>query len=909
MTTIQRNAFLKGVAARHLENATNTTFITPTRRAATILRDAFAEAGITEGLHIRTLDEILASLAGRRKAGRVAALTALYRCWRSLVPEGTSKTLDEFLPLGEALLQDLDDAERQGLRYSDLPTDIETLLEGLSEEGSQLLGALRGSSLADGLRTTWALLGPLQEAFSKAMAEAGAATGGQMARLAAEKVQSMPAVARVLPTDNAVCIGLADTGRCERKVLQRIAREGRLEMVADTADRGVTTCCDVASVLQANMVDGATLHTPQGGNDPAERSWDVVHAVSSTGQARVAAAALKSLLEGGAKEDDIAVVLADASLLQPMLAAMPEGVERVNVTMGLPVGDSTAAALMNILIRMVENMRVRDDKILLHHTDVTDILTHGLVRSVLGEEADAAVEEIRTAGRIRVEAQALAAKGEIFTTLFGESLTGDAKAYLQGVVEAIQKTAAPIDREYLAACHAVIGQMATTTGTSGLTLMHMVRTGIRTATLPLEGEPVAGLQVMGPMEMRCLDYPYVIFLGASEGTLPARGGERTTLPQSLRTLLGLPTKEDYEARGTYHFWRGVSRSSRIWLIHDCRGEGLVSGEVTRLVPQLRMLLGVTPRESNAADVPGTNEETARPIEKTPEVLNKIREKFAGSGAMSATAINTYLSCRLRWWREYVLGIREKEDIKEGFDAALFGSVVHGALEALYKPHIGQTLSAADIEDLRTMVPDAIEAAMAENGIHDVEGSTSVLLSVATRMAERVLEEDITKAPMTVLGTETKLSRRIHLPAADMTVRLFGITDRMDKVAGSEAVRVVDYKTGFVGSAPEFKFVDEAFDREMGDRRSGIGLQMLLYEYLTREMHGGAEHTPTVYAIRDLFLGNEPSGRTYTAEEKARFEELLTATLEEMFDPQVALSPREKNDSLCERCPLRTACGR
>ena len=907
--TQTRNQFLRDIAARHRENATNITFITPTRRAATILRDAFVETGITEGLHIRTLDEILASLAGRRKAGRVAALTVLHRCWRSVVPEGTATTLDAFMPLGEALLQDLDDAEREGIRYADLPADIDEYLATGGGGAQALRDAVAKSRVSENLRAAWALLGPLQEAFSKAMAEAGAATGGQMARLAAEKVLSMPAVARVLPTDNAVCIGLADTCTSERRVLERIAREGRLEMVADTADRGITTCCDAGAVLRANMVDGATLYTPRGGDDPAERSWDVVHAVSSTGQARVAAAAIKRLLAEGVKEDDIAVVLADASLLQPMLAAMPEGVGRVNVTMGLPVGDSTAAALMNILIRMVENMRVRDDKILLHHADVTDILSHGLVRGALGEAADAAVEEVRTAGRIRVEAQTLATKGELFATLFGEALTGDAKAYLQGVIEAIQKTAAPMDREYLAACHAVTGQMADMTGTSGLTLLHMVRTGFRSATLPLEGEPVAGLQVMGPMEMRCLDYSYVIFLGASEGTLPARGGERTTLPQGLRRLLGLPTKEDYEARGTYHFWRGVSRSSHIWLIHDCRGEGLVSGEVTRLVPQLKMLLGVTPRESNAADVPGTNEETAKSVTKTPEVLAKIREKFAGTGAMSATAINTYLNCRLRWWRECVLGIREREDIKEGFDAALFGSVVHGALEALYKPHIGQTLSAADIDGLRDAVPDAIEAAMAENGIHDAEGSTPILTSTAIRMAERVLEEDMTKAPMTVLGTETKLNRRVHLAAAGAEVRLFGITDRMDKIAEKDAVRVVDYKTGFVGSAPEFKFVDEVFDRTLGERRSGIGLQMLLYEYLTRGMHDGAEHAPTVYAIRDLFLGNEPSSRMYTAEEKARFEELLFTTLEEMFDPDVALSPREKSDSLCERCPLRTACGR
>ncbi len=906
--TRTRNQFLHDVAARHRENAKNITFITPTRRAATILRDAFAEAGVTEGLHIRTLDEVLASLAGRRKAGRVAALTALHRCWRRLAPGAEDMPLDTFLPLGEALLQDLDDAERQGLRYGRFSADVEAVIASLGERGAALLDALHGSRMGDRLRDTWRLLGPLQEAFDDAMKASGTATGGQMARLAADAARTLPAAAHVLATDDAVCIGLADTGRCERTVLERIAREGRLEIVADTADRGISTCCDAAAVLQANMIYGATLWTPQGGDDPAERDWDVIHTVSSTGQARVAAAAIRDLLAAGAREDDIAVVLADGALLQPMLAALPDGVSRVNVTMGLPVGESRAAALVRLLIRMAEDLRIRDGRLLLHHRDVTDILAHDLVRRALGDAADEAATRIRQEGRIRTDAAALAAQGGLLATLFGEGLTGDMRAYLQGAIEEIQKTAEPADREALAACHAVTGQMADTTGAAGTTLLHLVETGIRAATMPLEGEPVAGLQIMGPMETRCLDYPYMIFLGASEGQLPARGGERTTLPQALRALLGLPTKEDYEARGTYHFWRGVSRARHIWLIHDCRGEGLVSGETTRLAAQLRTLLGVTPRESNAADIPGTATATPPTVEKTPAVLRTLREKFGGTGAMSATAINTYLACRLRWWREHVLGIREREDVKEGFDAALFGSVVHGALEALYKAHAGETLSAADITALQDGVPAAIAQAMEDAGIHDAEGSTPVLAEGAARMAARVLEEDAARAPLTVLGTETKLSCSLTLPKAGVTVRLFGITDRMDSV-GDGRVRVVDYKTGYVGTGVDFRSVDEVFDRDLGERRGTIALQMLLYERLTRGMHDGAEHVPTVYGIRDLFAGNATAQRTYSAEEKARFDELLLATLEEMFDPGVAFTPREDDGPLCERCPLRAACGR
>lgn len=900
---------LRQVAERHAEHAADTTFIMPTRRGAIVLQNILKTAGETT-VRVKTMDEILSSLTSLRKAGRLASLTVLHRCWQAIAPENAETPLNTFMPLGEALLQDIDDAHRAGLRFSDLPSDVEAFLESKDgDSAASLLHNIRRCNIATSLTGMWPLLGPLQESFLTAMKERGVVTGGQMSFFAAKAAAELPAIARVLPTGRAVCVGFSELTAGEKAVLARIAKEGPLEMVLDVADCGIATCCNAESIVSSCNIPGATTWSPALTADPAKRQWDLIHTVSSTGQARAAAAIIRDLVKGGAAEDDIAVVVADPTLLQPMLDAMPEDVRGVNVTMGLPVADSQAASLLSALADMISGARVRDGKTLLYHHDVSAVLMHGLVRAATEGHSEEVAMRIRQEGHIRVDSETLTREGGLYALLFGEGSTGDMRTWAQAVIEAIQKTAPSLEREHLVACHSVIGQVADVTGMTGLPLLRLAVNALDTVTLPLEGEPVAGLQILGTVETRCLDYPYVIYLGASEGTLPARGGDRTVMPQSLRNILGLPLRRDYEERNTYNFWRSVARASHTWLIHDCRGEGLVSGEQTRFAAQLRTLLGAAVGESTAADVPGTADDGAVTIKKTPDVLKVLRDKYLGTGAMSASSINAYLDCRLRWWREHVLGIRRQADIKEDFDAALFGTVVHGALEHLYKPYVDSVVSEADLAALRGKAADAVAAAMAENGILDVEGPTPILADVAVRMVQRVLEEDAAGGGLIVLGTETMADRKIHLDGAGIDVRLFGIVDRLDKTPADDAVHVVDYKTGYVGTHAGFAVVDEVFDRSCGDQRSGIALQMLLYEMLMRGRHDGAEHEPRVYAMRDLFAGKAVTTRRYTEEEKARFEELLLQTLEEMFDPDVDITPRETADALCERCPLREACGR
>lgn len=900
------NTFLGAVARRHKDSAATKTFITPTRRSALLLNRALADAGATAG-RIITLDMLLQQLAGRRKAGRLMALVALHRCWQETAK--ADMPLEQFLPLGEALLQDLDDAERAGILFKDLPRDVEEVLADGDDDAKALLAAMRKSALADDLRTTWPLLAPLQEALRKALAEKGSATPGQMTALAAKAAQTMPSVARILATEEAVAVGLADMGASERVVFERLAREGRLEMDMDLEGTGAVGCAAAEGVRKANTVEGAMLWQPMTACDPQDQEWDVIHAATSTGQGRVAAAVVEAVIGEGAAEEEVAIVLADRSLLQPVLDAMPSCVKKVNVTMGLGVADGSAATLLEQMTRLLEGLAMRGEAVTAHHRNVEAVLENALVRQNDAEAAAAMLAAVRGAGRIRVPLAELAEMNDLGRALFGGAVVTGALAWTRGVIERLQKTATAMEREHLYVIHHCLGTVAETTGCqSGATLLRLTAKALRTVTLPLEGEPAEGLQVMGPMETRCLDYLYVIYVGASEGMLPAGGDITTTMPAALRKSLGLPLPSSFEERGEYNLWRSTCRARHTWLIHDSRTDGMTTGEPTRMAAQLRYLHGVTPKEATAADNPGGTAVAAPVVEKTPDVLQALHDKYlSGSGAMSATSINTYLDCRLRWWREHVLGIRQRDDVKDSFDAALFGTVVHGALEALYRPRIGETLTAAQIEALAEEVPQMVARAMEEAGIHDMEGATPVLAGVAERTARRVLESDAKAAPLTILGTETKLDRKVRLSCGQ--VRLFGITDRMDRPAGEDGVRVVDYKTGSVKGHDDTSDACALFDRSLGAGRPGIGLQLYLYEYLTRGMHGETEHKACVYATRDLFSGKEPQATALDEDGKAAFEEALRATLEEMFDPAVPITPREADDEICERCPLRVACGR
>lgn len=889
-----------------------TLFVFPSRRAGAFFHHAMLRLGGPEDIHTGTLEDVFKGITGLSPVSRITALAELYRCWNGLSDE--KESFDSFLAWGDTLLSDLDEVNTANIDMSKLPTDLDGFLSSVNTESAErLCRSLSGvASGKRGAATLWPRLAPLQSSLRQSLALKGGATAGGLQREAAMRSQAAPTVVSVLPRyEHVVLCGLGRLSPCEKTVLRRLAEEGRAEFFWDFDGKAVTDPEGSAAGFMAENMrlfpQRRALDCPAA--DMAAQKWAVIHVPSATAQAEVAAEEIEEALLGGAAADDIAVVLSDPSLLQPVLDAIPDSVEKINVTMGQPLSGSAATALIDALDALRHNCRTKNGNAAFHRAEALAVLAHPYVRAA-APDAEAVSEMIRTGGRAFLPAETFAGGSPALAKIFTPA-ANDVPAWLLDIFEAVQSCLEPLDREYVALYHSLVSELrdAAPAGLSSAAWMRLVRRGAALAKIPFEGEPLQGLQVMGLLETRCLDFGTVIHVGASEGMLPAPGSRTSMLPQALRSILGLPSPASREGSAAYHFWRGACRAERVVMIHDCRTDGMQCGEETRYAKQLRHLYGVTPREETVATTvdPEALAMPAISVVKSAAVMDVLKEKFvSGSGAFSASSLNAYLSCRLRYWWEHVLGIQEEDDMADTPDAALMGTIYHSVMENIYKPLVGKTLEAPDIEALRDA--DRLEclasAAFAEAGILDIEGPNLILRDVVIRLVDKTLETDAGIAPLTILGTEKSLAKDVILPVAGVTVRLYGKIDRLDRT-GDGTCRVVDYKSGSVKGKDGVRDAARVFDRSLGVTRPTIGLQLLLYALLAEGKGLGAE--PCIYSTRGLFDG---APKTAAVEDGTlrEFERLLTETIEEIFNPEVPFTATEDTDK-CGFCPFSKICNR
>lgn len=882
--------FLDAVAARcSALPLTKTLFVLPTRRAATFLRRSLAAAGSEDTVHTCTPDTLATLVTGLTAATPTEALTALYRCYRRLVPG--AETLEAFLDWGDALLADLDAMCRCGVDFKALPP----------------ADTLKGFSGGERLARLWDTLPALAEGLRSDLAAEMKATPGMLVRAAADKAGAMRAGEPLVRYRKVILVGLGVLDDAQERLLRRLQEEGRTLFFWDCDGEAVTDDGNAAArkmAQQMRLFPQAEAFSCPARPFPQQR-WKVVRAASVTGAGQVVADAVGEALAGGAAEEDVAVVMPDGRLLAPTLAMLPDAAGAVNVTMGLPVEGSAAAATLLAVEHMIRDMRRKDGKVLLHHADVTALAGGSLVRRAFPEESAAIVAAVRGDGLVRVDRDRLTAVSGAAALLF-DGLDGDMAAYLQRLTEALQGTAPAADREALALYHAAAADLAAVLpeDTPFTTWMRLFRKMTDKATTPFEGEPLRGVQVMGLMETRALDFAHVVIAGAQEGVLPATGGMATLLPAALRRSLGLPDEDLHDGIAAYNFWRSVCRADDVTVVVNLGQGAMGAAEESRYVKQLRYLYGVEPQEETAAWDAAAAAPAATAVAKDAAVMQALETLFCGDdarGAFSATSINTYLDCGVRFYFAHVLGVKERKDVVEDIDAALAGTVYHAVMERLYRPHRGRTLDAAAIaamDDGAALLAAAREEA-AREGVNVGEGRAAVLTAAVARMASLTLAADKAAAPLTIDGTETALSRRLRLDGG-RTVRIYGKADRLDESGGRR--RVVDYKTGAVKGRDDVSDAARCFDRTLGDRRPDIALQLYLYAWLA-----GDGRQPCVYSVRSL-AKETPKAHLLPEGGEAAFTALLAETIGEIFDRDVPFTPTDDTER-CKNCPFRTACAR
>lgn len=940
-------------------------FVFPNRRAGLFFQKYLSE--ISErplfSPSILTINDLFMQLSGKHPADKIQMLFRLYELYKQR--SGSSESFDEFIYWGEMLLNDFDDIDKYMVdarmlfrNVSDLKS-LDDDFNYLSPEQVQAIRSFWSSFYPKGdspnqqhFLELWEILYDLYAGLRTSLAKDGCGYDGMIFREVVEQLEKEPM--SDFPFDQVVFVGLNALSVSEERLLLALQKKGVADFYWDYVGPWVTDPDNKASFfLERNLrLFPSRMQLPT--TEPVQAEIRVMGVPSAIGQAKQVYPILQALADEQQLTDEsalrTAIVLPDEHLLVPVLNAIPEAIQHINVTMGYPLAGTPVAALMEYILTLQKNIRYIDRVPVFYFRDVLPILNHQYVMAAAPEEVSQLVKDMTTGNRIYVHAADLN-RHELLSILFTPvQNTEELSDYLIHVLEALNaclrnnrpnpddeemisnstQTTADIEQEFIFHYFATVNRMKEVMREAKIemrldTYFRLLKRMTDLITIPFEGEPLSGLQVMGVLETRALDFDRLIILSMNEGIFPLKKAANSFIPYNLRRGFGLPTYEHQDSVWAYHFYRLIRRAKQVTLLYDTRTTGLQTGEVSRFVHQLRyhyqypLIDELVVYDVASSAVPPIS------VQKTAEV-EKLLSDFLSGGprALSASAINTYLDCPLKFYFSVLEQIQEEDEITETVERDVFGSILHKVMEDLYAPFKGKLVTADLLKLLRKDQPlltGTIARAFAElffksPVVRPLEGENFLTGEMIRKYAEKILEQDARFTPFHYIESEKKVRATITL-SDKRVVQLKGFIDRVDSL--DRVLRIVDYKTG--SGKLEFESVEGLFDKEAKDRPKAV-MQVFLYAWMYQQLpeYTGMPIQPAIYYLRTLFqrsfdpVVEQKKGRGKADKVNsfqdfaADFEDKLRQCLDEIFNLDIPFTQTETGKA-CAYCSFRGLCGK
>lgn len=941
-------------------------FVFPNRRSMVFFRKWLsgcirgADAPVTAPM-MYTINDFFYALARRRATPKVRLLLELYSCYDEIRKSRglPSEPLDEFVFWGDVILSDYNEIDkwmdkpdsllRNVAELKAMQDDLSSLSKDLSkgqiEALRQFVGHFREQSgngsapVKESFLQIWQMLLPLYRSFNSRLDSKGMSYEGMVYRSMAGRLNGGMSVIDLLaevfdPRTRYVFVGLNALNDCE-KTLMRKMRDARIaEFCWDYVSEEVRHPQNKSSFFMRDNVSEFPQAFRLDAADVSGRVVDVLSVPSSAGQAKQLPEILSRISGGGLVGLETAVVLPDESLLVPVLNSIPVQVSEVNVTMGYPMGGSAFYSLMEAVAALQMHLRLKDGEWMFYHKQAWAVLGSSVLKALMGVEDKAVSSGIRLRARYYIR-QSEFAGSKLLEAIFRPVVTDTSSASAEGTDALAQ---------YLMDVASLLGRRMTEMPSLALELefaraywqgveslkgerlpvlpatwMSLLRRVVTLDAVHFKGEPMRGMQVMGPLETRALDFRNVIILSCNEGVFPRHSVSASFIPHELRKAFGLPTYEHQDAVWAYYFYRLIQRASRVWLVYDSRLEGMRSGEESRYIKQLEMHFGVRTRR-HVAGVALDKPDVEGDIPKTPEDVRVIRDMY-----LSASSLRSYLTCPAQFYYSRVKGLRPADEVSESLDAGMTGNVFHRTMQSLYSVPGGtvtrdRLLSALkDTQMVRTLVSKEI---CEELKTDEVEGRNLVFEDIICKYVRQTLRRDVEL--MDREGTDHIEILGLELKVNDLEIdgfRFVCIIDRLDRLRPGE-IRVVDYKTGKVLDSDVDVTDDNAQERAetlfdaatAAKDRPKIALQMYLYDEAVLgapSMQGlcGPEDRVlnSVYSVTRLFsrpVENKERSPRFAEETGSR----LSALLREMADTSVPFRRTSDRES-CSLCDFKMICGR
>ena len=977
-------SFLEHVAddiiAKYGTDLSRTAIVFPNKRASLFLNDALARlAGkpIWSPAYI-TISDLFRRHSRLQVADPIKLICDLHRSYADVT--GSDETLDHFYGWGQLLLSDFDDIDKNLAPADKVFANLRDLhelddLSYLTDEQCQMLRKFfanfsdqPATQLKERFLRLWSHIGDIYRHFNQRLADQGLAYEGALYRSVATDSDTG------FEYDRYLFVGFNLLQPVEQRLFTTLRQQGKARFYWDFDHYYMNS---EAGLFIAQQLDKfpSELDTTR---DDIFRTFtqpkDITFVSAST--ENIQARYVSHWLSQGKRIADgrrTAIVLCNENLLPAVVYCLPDEVEKVNITTGYPLYLSPVTSLLGLLLTLQttgydskrNRFRLRQASAVLKHPYISRIsATYTDTLKYISEQ------------HIYYPDTAMLTTDDGLSLVFGTHCTDNLSLlrWLMAIVRAIATSplstlnsqlstlnSSPLTDESLFRTYTLLNRLATLMESGDLnvdviTLQRLLTQLVQSVSVPFHGEPAEGVQIMGVLETRNLDFDHLLLLSTNEGNMPRGITDSSFIPYSIRKAFGLTTVDHRVAIYSYYFHRLLSRAHDITLVYNNATTDGQTGEMSRFM--LQMLVEsphIIRQETLQAGQTVTPRQHA-PVEKTPAIVDKLRERFTLSPLTShlsplltPTAINRYMRCPLQFYYCYVEGLREPDDTDDDtIDNRTFGNIFHKAAQIVYEQLMqqkGNHIVASDLQELlRSKVPIelAVDSAFREELFHlspqdshlipeqssptrslspltshplELNGLQIINREVIVHYLRQLLQLDCRLAPFTILALEKPVVQSMPIRSLGITTTIGGLIDRLDSITldGQQTIRVVDYKTGAHRLQP-MRDVDAIFDQSQLANHSDYYLQTLLYARIVRQQHNEPVAPALLFiqhAAADdydpiLCFGSERIADVATPEGD-RFVKLLMEKVEEIFTPDQPFTPTADQDR-CRTCPYAHLCG-
>ena len=959
-----------GLYEKYGDEVSSLTLVMPSKRARLFFAEALTKVAVRplwEPSYI-SIDELMGQVSGLRKADRLRLVAELYKVYSKYHKE----SFEEFYHWGEVLVADFDmldkymvDASQLFANISDLK-EIESDMSYLSAEQIEMInrfwrtltgekeGVVEGSATKSSFLAVWRSLGTIYEEFRSNLRALGVGYTGMVYREAVERLNQ--GLAELSGEEQYVFVGFNALSKCEQSLLQYMQRCCHTEFYWDYDNYYMNDSFQEAGLfVRQNLAMFGEEEGISHDNFRKIESVNVLSTSSNVAQCQSVVDILEDIASKnkGVLDKNTAVVLTDENMLMPLLYALPEKFKQepdeqecddeektgINVTMGYPLRNTLTYSFVERLLALQKNARIdKSGEPTFYYIDVEGLLTHPYIADVATSQYDELRGEI-VKHRIFQVPQSMLATTSLLKIVF-RKMEGwrDISNYLLEVVDELS-IATPTGEEggYRAEFLTVVSDALVKLQNvveqcdieiSDSIYRSLVRRHLQSERVSFTGEPLLGLQIMGILETRNLDFKNVILLSMTDNNFPGnKATDKSFIPYSLRYGFDIPTAEHHEGVYAYYFYRLISRAENIYMLYSSASDDKSTGEPSRYIRQIEYETDIKLNRTNVGvEVSLSNEEVIE-VDKSPEVFDKLL-RFTRNKALSPTAFSTYVKCPLRFYFNVVELLRPEDELEETVDNMTFGNIFHEAADLLYSQIVDDADPAVRLAELRDRgeVEKCVDKAIskvyfgrADEPLPELGGELLIIRNIVREyLGSNLLNYDIRNNDFVVAETEcdVKMTLPIEVGAERFDVRLGGRADRIDSL-NNGLLRVIDYKTG----KPRLNYngIESLFHGEpIATKRESNIINTLLYSMMLSHDRG-RDVRPELYYVGSMVHDDYSSRFVETVDRKsstleaysecaAEFESEVKGVLTEMFDCTIPFAQCD-DDSACHYCDYKTLCNK